>query len=365
VPSTRRFLQAYLRPGGAGVERVEIAYDRGGERLPASLYRPAGARRRLPGWVVLHGLTTTGREHVSLTRFAAALAASGSVVLVPDLPEWRRLSVEPHTTVPTIRAAVRTLHDDLRVDPERAGLFGFSFGATQGLVAAADPDIDPLLRGIVAWGGYRDLERVFRFGLTGGHDLDGSSFHLAPDPYGRWIMAGNYLTLAPGCEDAADVARACMQLALESGKRQTFAGDPMYDPFKRELRETIAPHRRPLFDRIAPPARAPLAADAGTLALADALAAAARSAEPLLDPAAALARITTPVVVAHGRDDRLIPFTEAVRIARSLPPGVRGDASITGLFAHSGGTGSGLGAIGLAVEAGRFVRVLRRAINAI
>jgi dienelactone hydrolase len=137
MPATHRFLREYLRPGSVAVTREESRYARGGEALPATLYLPQRKGRRLPGWVVLHGLTTPGREHASLTRFAGALAASGAAVFVPDLPEWRPLRVEPATTVPTIRAAVRTLHDEPRVDPERVGLFGFSFGATQGLVAAA------------------------------------------------------------------------------------------------------------------------------------------------------------------------------------------------------------------------------------
>jgi pimeloyl-ACP methyl ester carboxylesterase len=365
VPSTRRYLQAYLRPGSIAVDRLEMHYDRGGERLPASLYRPAGTTRRLPGWVVLHGLTTSGREHVSLIRFATALAASGAIVFVPELPEWRQLRVEPHTTVPTIRAAVHALHDDARVDPDRVGLFGFSFGATQGLVAAADPAVDALLRGIVAWGGYRDLGRLFRFGLTGEHELDAVRHQLRPDPYGCWIVAGNYLTLAPGHEDAHDVARAAMRLALESGKRQVYAGDPMYDPYKRELRQTIAPERRALFDRIAPPSSAPLRSDPATLDLADALVAAASRAEPLLDPTPALPRITTPIVIAHGRDDRLIPFTESLRMARSLPADVLSSVTVTGLFSHSGGAEKGLGPLAMATETVRFVRMLNRALHAL
>ena len=33
-------------------------------------------------------------------------------------------------------------------------------------------------------------------------------YRMDPDPYGRWIVGGNYLTRIPGLEDAGDVASA-------------------------------------------------------------------------------------------------------------------------------------------------------------
>src|SRR5690554_4370027 len=104
---TVKFLRQYLR-GGAALEVVETTYERGSEALPATVYRPA-ARGRLPGWVVLHGLTYTGRHHASLVKFAGAVAAAGNIVLVPEIPEWRALRVAPAVTVDTIRAAVQAL----------------------------------------------------------------------------------------------------------------------------------------------------------------------------------------------------------------------------------------------------------------
>src|SRR5690554_6439481 len=107
--------------------------------MPADLYVPLRAKRKLPGYVVLHGLTRTVRAHVGLRTFARAVAASGHAVLVPEIPEWRELRVAPAITLETIQAAVRELHDRPEVDPDRIALVGFSFGATQALIAASDP----------------------------------------------------------------------------------------------------------------------------------------------------------------------------------------------------------------------------------
>lgn len=341
---------------------VETSYLRGGEAMPADLYVPLRAKRKLPGYVVLHGLTRTGRAHVGLRTFARAVAASGHAVLVPEIPEWRELRVAPAITIETIQAAVRELHDRPEVDPDRIGLVGFSFGATQALIAASDPSTAGLLRAVVAWGGYEDLDRLFMFGLTGEHSLDGVDYHIEPDPYGRWIMLGNYLTSVPGHEAYGGVARAVHALAIEAGELGAPAWDAALDPLKQRLRASLDSVQRELFDRVAPPSSRPAEGTPENRALAHALARAALQTDPLLDPAPYLPRLRVPALLAHGRDDRLVPFSETVRLSRVLKDRlVR--CEITALFAHSGGARHGLGAIGLAREGYRFLRLIRALLH--
>jgi dienelactone hydrolase len=363
MPSTGRFLKQYLRPAEGATFEAEIVYRRGSESLPATLYRPSRGPGRLPGWVVLHGLTRPGRRHRSLIRFARAVASAGNVVLVPEIPEWRDLRVAPALAIDTIRAAVLALQarDDVRHD--HAGLFGFSFGATQALIAATDDAIAGQLAGVAAWGGYCDLRRLFRFGLTGMHEVDGVTYQARPDPYGVWIMAGNYLPLIPGHEDTAPVAGALHALAIESGEHGAYAWDPVYDDSKRRFRAALAPRHRSLFDLLAPLTTQPERDEARALELAEQLAQTAILRDPLLDPRPFLDAVKVPVVVAHGRDDRLIPFTESIRLSRSLPAGAMKSLNITALFQHSGGTQAGLGPIGTMREGARFVLLLRRVLN--
>lgn len=367
MPSTLRFIQQYLRPADGATTAEEVSYSRDGESLPATVFRPIGAKRALPGWVVLHGLTVPGRSHPALVRFARSVARAGNVVLVPDVPEWRDLRVAPALTVRTIHAAAAALQERSDVRHEHVGLFGFSFGATQALIAAADAGIAGLLSGIAAWGGFCDLRRLFRFGLTGLHELDGMTWHTPPDPYGAWIMAGNYLPRVPGYGDATDVAGALHALAIESGELGHYAWDPVYDDSKRRLRAGLRPSHRELFDLIAPLTTATEreleAQQPAALALADRLADTALELEPLLDPQPFLPRVQTPVLLAHGRDDRLIPFSESIRLSRQLPPSRLTSLTITALFQHSGGTQSGLGLAGLTREAARFALLLRRVLR--
>jgi dienelactone hydrolase len=362
MPSTTRFLRQYLRPAAAATAEVEAVYIRDGEQLPATIYRPAGHRRVLPGWVVLHGLTRTGRTHPSLIRFVRAVARAGNVVLVPEIPEWRELRVAPALTIKTIRAAVRALQQRADVRHEHVGIFGFSFGATQALIASTDAETAALLAGIACWGGYCDLQRTFRFGLTGRHELDGTDYQTRPDPYGAWIMGGNYLPHVPGYEDAGAVAAALLALATQAGDSGVYAWEPVFDESKRQLRARLPMAQRPLFDLFAPETGAHRD-EHQALDLAEALAATALRVEPQMDPRPHLPEIRVPVLFAHGRDDRLIPFSETVRLSRAVPADRVRAVTITSLFQHSGGTQSGLGPLGLAREAARFLLLLNRVLR--
>ncbi len=135
----------------------------------------------------------------------------------------------------------------------RIGLVGFSFGSPQALAASAHPDVRDRLAGVVGFGGYCDLERTILFQLTGRHEWEGRVHHLRPDPYGRWIVAANYLTAVPGMEDADEVARGLRRLAALAGDRGVMSWDEQFDPVKKEIRARLGPGRhREVFDLFAP-----------------------------------------------------------------------------------------------------------------
>ncbi len=356
-----RYLRQYYRPAPDAVQVLDTTCLRDGQALPALLLRPARLHGRVPAWIVLHGLTWHGVRHPALLRFASALAASGHMVFIPEISEWTRLHVTPALTIPTIRASAHTLALRSDVDADRIGIFGFSFGATQGLVAAADPDVAAHVRALVAWGGYTELPRLVHFGLTGEHELDGVRERIEPDPYGRWMFGGNYLTSIPGYEDMSAVAAALMQLARAAGRSGVFAGDPMHEPLKRRLAEPLQARERAVYELFAPTTEHH---DLGAASeLAAALARTIVAQDPLMDPGETFGRVQVSVQLAHGRDDRLVPYTETLRMRRRLPPHRLRHCTITSLFAHSGGTEPNLGPVGLVRESARFLAVLNRILT--
>lgn len=368
MSSTSGFLREYLRPRPARIELKELTYQRTGEHgpgelLPAHLYRLAGPERPRPAWVLLHGLTFYGRAHPSLDRFARALAASGAAVIVPEIPEWSALRVAPATTGPSIAGAIDTLVAKGYAPEDRIGVFGFSFGATQALAALAEPGLGARVRSVVAWGGYCDLHHLFRFGLTGRYELDGVEAHATPDPYGTWIMGANFVQRMPGHEHYGALAAALSKLAMESGRAGVAAGDVTYDPLKARLRQDLSAAERELFDLLAPPSARWPNESLRAVEFARDLADAALATESLLDPRPLLPTFGTSTLIAHGRNDHLIPYTESLRLHRTLPAACPATCTITSLFAHSTGESRGLGVLTQAREVARFCALLHRLLR--
>jgi pimeloyl-ACP methyl ester carboxylesterase len=354
-----RFLSAYFRPP-RGLDESEVSVPLGEGTIPATLLRPR-TEREVPGWVVLHGLTVPGREHAALQRFARALAASGGAVLLPEIRAWCELKVAAGVAEETIAASARYLSHAGGVRGGGVGVIGFSFGATQALITAARTELDAQIRSVVGFGGYCDPERTFVFMMTGEHEWEGVRHHLRPDPYGRWILAGNYLADIPGYEGMAEVAAAALQLAGDAGKRGIYAADEVYDPEKLEIRARLTPDQQEIWDLIAPVAGAKRDLHRAR-ELARALWRAGIRRDPGLDPRPVLPRLGGRIVLAHGREDRLIPFTETLRIRQLLPPTADVHTTITRLFAHSS-EAEGLPVRRYPVEMLRYLRLLSQALR--
>jgi dienelactone hydrolase len=338
---------------------TELILPSGGDGagVPASLLTPPGTRPRT-GWVVLHGITRPGRRHPGLLRFARALASTGGRVLVPEIPPWTRLRFDPHPAQEVLARAVRVLADSAETATGGVVLAGFSFGGPQALLAASGTKLAPHLKGVVSWGGYGSLHRAVDFQFSGEHRWEDRKETLRPDPYGRWVLGANYLTLVPGLEDREELASALHRLAAEAGDRQVPALGPELDPLKLELRRKLAPRDRDLFDLFAPPWDQDPDPEAGR-ELGRAIAEVARRETPLLDPVPGMGEIGPGVRLLHGRSDRLIPYTETLHLEEALKDRTRDlDTGITGLFAHSGQEGGG-GLISRVREGANFIRVLR------
>ncbi|HEU0302383.1 MAG TPA: hypothetical protein VFR37_23190, partial [Longimicrobium sp.] len=189
-------------------------------------------------------------------------------------------------------------------------------------------------------------------------------FRLDPDPYGRWIIVGNYLTLVRGFEGMEAVQRGALELAVEAGNSRTFAWEAEYDPLKARIRAGFSPAERELWDVIAPPAGVPPRDLDAVRAIADAFSAAALEHDPGLDPRPHLPHVGARVVLSHGRADRLIPFTETLRLRMLLPPSAVRATYITGLFAHSAHT-DWLHPLDRIRENAQFIRLLNDALGAV
>ena len=330
---TARYARAWLSGHDPCVEEA-VELDRGGTSVQAVLVRPARARGALPAWIVLHGITRQGPAHAQLRRFTRAVVSTGAVAIIPEVPEWMRLSLSPNLAVPTVKAGVVALRDSGWALDAPVGLIGFSFGAPHAVAATAHPDLEEQVAGSVSFGGYSRLQRAVRFLMTGTHDWLGREYSLTPDPYGRWIVAANYLTSIGEFAHAEEVAQALRALAMHAGDTGIPSLDSRLDPKKAELRARLPEEDVGLFDLFAPGSATLPDAERAT-EIADALVAAATRDDPGIEPRPALSKVRRPVHLLHGRRDHLIPFSESLRMRDSLPTSTQKHVTITRLFGHS------------------------------
>jgi pimeloyl-ACP methyl ester carboxylesterase len=98
------------------------------------------------------------------------------------------------------------------------------------------------------------------------------------------------------------------------------------------------------------------------LAWPERLAEVGRRQDPLVDPIDGLHAFGAPVHVLHGREDRLIPWSEGLRLAEALEGRGEVHTTVTGLFAHADERALRRTA-GAAVEGARFLRALGRVLG--
>jgi pimeloyl-ACP methyl ester carboxylesterase len=211
---------------------------------------------------------------------------------------------------------------------------GFSFGSPVVLMAGADPDLIPHLKVVAGFGAYADMERTTRFLFRGDHEWEGHRYDMEPDPYGRWVVAGNFLDRIPGYEAHGDVARALLRLAAEAGDTKVPSWEFHFERMRPQLEADIGPERWEIFRELAL-AHGVRTPEGMAQELAPALARAALELSPLYDVSSRMGEIRVPVRLIHGRGDRLIPFTETLRLAESFHEDTPKRVYLTGLFSHS------------------------------
>jgi hypothetical protein len=278
---------------GADVVREEIPIPFAGRTLAADLYRSTRPRGAI---LLVHGLSPTGRRQPDLARLARLLARHGPLTLVPHFDSFAAFKLDGSEV-----AAIVAALDHATGLARPVAVAGFSFGAGPALLAAAER---PGIRLAASFGGYADLRAVIAFITTG----------AGAEPYNRWKLL-QLLADFVGDERERAGLHAIARLKLDN---------PFEDTARREsaLRGDGRSILAIVHNRRAEAVGALLAGLSPDI----------HAALDRLSPLPVMSRLRGRALIAHGRADISIPYTESVRLAEAA--GAR--AVILSTFHHTG-----------------------------
>lgn len=294
-------------------------------RLEARVYEPPG--EPVGTYLLVHGLHFLGPTDPRLDRFCRVLAASGFRVVAPLLPAYLDLVLAP-SVVEDLYTVARATQRELGV--ERMSIFSISFGSWPALEVAAR--LGAAATAVVTFGGYADLHATIRFALDGIVHTPQGPIATQSDPLNPPVVFLNmlpFLAQELGNEAAAALATAWRQMCYRTWGKPQLKTLAALTPIAHQVAEALPAAQRALF------LTGCGIGEDGPALLERALTQ-GRERLAFADPAAALGRLASPVVVCHGRDDDVIPWTEAVKLHGAVAPRVQARLYLTGLYGHTG-----------------------------
>lgn len=296
--------QSRLKQQTLAPSRMSLSYRIEDRHYKADLYRSPSVSRA--GIVLVPGVVPAGKDDLRLVVLAKTLARLHFAVLVPDIEGLRRYQVRGRD-VEAVADAFRYISSQPGLAPQgRVGIAGFSYGAGPVLLAALQPDIQQQVRFIVAMGGYHDLHKLVTYFTTGHYydEASGQSHYRPANPYATWVFALSNAELLERPEDRAWLREKVMSIAAgdEASTLATVSGLASDTQALLELLTNREPDKVPaLIRQLSPRIRSELAA---------------------INPAIHdMSGLQAQVILVHGRNDDIIPYTESIALAQRLPPG--------------------------------------------
>lgn len=283
--------------------RATVSYEAAGHTYRADLYLPGGGRVEA-GIVLVPGAVPEGKDDERLVALAKTFARLRYAVLAPELSGYRELKIGPRH-VREVAEAVRHLASRQEWAPEgRVGIGAFSYGAGPAIAAALEDDVRGRVRFVLAVGGYYNLRSALRFLTTGAFEENGKLRRLEASEYGKLVFIRSTMDLLAQAGDRA-AFEAMIQAKLKDPTADVSALARALDPEGLAVYRLLSNSDPAQTQRLiaALPARIVETIDALTL-----------DNKPL-------SKLQARLILVHGRDDRLIPYSESLALAKSVAPG--------------------------------------------
>jgi pimeloyl-ACP methyl ester carboxylesterase len=298
------FAQSRLKQQTPEPARISLSYRIEDRHYKADLYQSPAVSRA--GIVLVPGVVPAGKDDLRLVVLANTLARLRFAVLVPDIEGLRRYKVRGRD-VEAVADAFRYMTSQPALAPRgRVGFAGFSYGAGPVLLAALETDIQQQVRFILAMGGYHDLHKLVTYFTTGHYydEASGQSHYRPANPYATWVFALSNAELLERPEDRTWLSNKVMAAIDDGSEASKLSTVPELAADTQALLELLN-NREP--DRVP--------------ALIRQLSLRIRTELTAINPAIHdLSGLQAQVILVHGRNDDIIPYTESIALAQRLPP---------------------------------------------
>ena len=278
---------------------TSIEYQISENNYHADLYLPG--ETPLAGIVLIPGVAEAGRGDTRLAAFAKTLARNRFIVLVPDIPSLRKLKVRAEDRLTISDAVTHLVSRPEFPEGAQIGIGAFSYAVGPALLAAMEPTVREKVHFILGVGGYYDLENVITFFTTGYFQHQNEWQYLEPNEYGKWVFV---ISNVDRLSDPND-----QNIFLDIAKQKIENPDTQIDNLVANLTDEAnsilnllqnnnyeeAPK---LLTKIPTAIRNDL--DALNISNKD------------------ITRLKAKLILLHGTDDSIIPFTESIALSNAV-----------------------------------------------
>lgn len=264
--------------------------------------------------ILVPGFSPAGKDDGRLMALAKTFARAGFAVHVPDLPGSRSLmvsEVDVEGLIATIEARAGDADDDTPV-----GIAAVSYAAGPAVVAAIDPRVADRVDYVVALGGYHDAESVITYLTTGAYRQTGETDWQ----YGAGNLRAGWVFMAANAARWHDPAEG--ELLQEAARLR--AEDPDID--LSNLRAYLGSDAVALMDLFEN--RDPDRSGALLRALPPSILTSLTALSPSRHD---LESLGGKLILVHGLDDQIVPFTESLNLQASVP---QTDLFLVSSFTH-------------------------------
>lgn len=298
--------------------RQPIAFAVQGRVYAADLYRADPAARGV--LLLVPGLAPDGKNDRRLVDLAVVLARTRFAVVVPDFSSLRaqRVSAGNVQEIADVLGHLAGRADIAGEDPP-LGIAAISYAVGPALLATLDPALSGRTDFMVAIGGYYDVEAVVTYFTTGFYrsESNGAWIKGRPNDYGKWLFVD-------ANSDAVMDLRDRITLRAMARRRMADLDADIDDLVPVLGREGLSVHA--LLANTDPDAVPALIANLPERLRTNLSALDLRGRD--------LGGAPRSVILIHGRDDRIIPVTESLKLGAALPR-ERGHLYIVEHLAHA------------------------------